>query len=80
MSLDDVERAECLPLVTRICDLHVPEMLNQLDTCHFLIAPRVLADVDLPDLTVIVCSPDPNVLIYFGFLGFGFFNLKLSRV
>jgi hypothetical protein len=66
-SLDDVSRAEQLPRVTRICDLHVPEMLNQLDTCHCLIAPHVFADmvyhvslltwyadIDLPDLTVIV--------------------------
>jgi hypothetical protein len=66
-SLDDVSRAEQLPRVTRICDFHVPEMLNQLDTCHCLIVPHVLADlvchgslltwsadVDLPDLTIIV--------------------------
>jgi hypothetical protein len=66
-SLDDVSRAEKLPCVTRICDFHVPEMLNQLDTCHCLIVPCVLADlvyhgslltwstdVDLPDLMVIV--------------------------
>jgi hypothetical protein len=79
-SLDDVSRAKKLPCVTQICDLHVPEMPNQLDTCHCLIAPCVLADmvyhvslltcladmvchmslrmrfadIDLPDLTVIV--------------------------
>jgi hypothetical protein len=34
-----------MPRVTRICDFHIPEMSNQLDTCHCLIVPRVLADV-----------------------------------
>ena len=30
-----------LPRVTLIRDLHVPEMLNQSDTCHYLVVPRV---------------------------------------
>jgi len=68
-----MSQAEQLPRVTRICDFHVPKMLDQLNTCHFLIAPRVLddlvchgslltwsANVDLSDLTIIVWYPDPT--------------------
>jgi hypothetical protein len=44
-SLDDVSGVEQRPCVTQICDLHVAEMLNKLDTFHCLIAPRVLADI-----------------------------------
>jgi hypothetical protein len=45
LSLDDMSRAKQLPRVTWIFDLHIPEMLNQLETFHYLILPRVLTDV-----------------------------------
>jgi hypothetical protein len=37
----DVTRFEYLPCVTLIRDLHVLEMLNQSDTCHYLVVPHV---------------------------------------
>lgn len=45
VSLDDLSWAEQLPCVTWICDFHIPEMSNQLDTCHCMIFPCVLVDV-----------------------------------
>jgi hypothetical protein len=50
--------------------------------CHMSLLTR-FADVDLPDLTVIVCSPDPMVLIHFRFSALrasGFSNLKLKNL
>ena len=39
-------------------------------------------DIDILDLTIIVCSPDPMVLIHFGFSGFKVFKsqTKISEV
>jgi hypothetical protein len=36
-----------LPCVTLIHDLHVLEVLNYLDTCHFLVVPCALRFADM---------------------------------